>query len=143
MHQMRLAQPHAAVQKQWIESWARRLLRDTPGARMRHFVRLADDKRLERETRVERAGDVNSGFRFFLDVHSGFRVFVNRLRGHPDYRTSGIAYHEIDPAHRRILGLPQRCHTRAMTIAHPIAPKSGRQRNGDLIAVDPRESHWP
>jgi hypothetical protein len=61
MHQMRLAEADAAIEEQRVERRAaagRRRFRDAAGRGVGELVRLADDKILEGEARVERRRDL-------------------------------------------------------------------------------------
>ena len=143
MHQMGLAQSDTAVKKQRIETVACRLFRDATRACVCHFVGFSDHECIECETRIERGGDLIAGIRFFFGFHTRFHDFDGELRGHLDDRMRGVTDDEIDTAHGGILGLPQCVHARTVMIAHPVAHEAGGQTDGDLIAVQPGEGHWP
>ena len=143
VHEVRLAQTHAAIEEQRVEGDLIGL--GHPAGRcVRELVRLADDEILEREARVERRAEgvaVIGGHRRrrVLDFSGGFgcsdalgkRPVLGRARG---------IDHDLDAPHLGVHLIPDRGDAIGVILGDPVADKARGHRNADATAIDILES---
>ena len=138
---MRLAQADAAIEEQRVEARAGRLLGDPAGAGIGEFIGLADHEGVEGEAGIDR--QFRALIHPFLELRAPREAVLPARRGFRPVRPRGAmpADADVHPADRRILVVPQRIQSVAVSAAHPVAQEAGRQQDGDLIAVDAGEGH--
>ena len=134
LHQVRLAQANAAVEKERVERRGTALCHPA-GRRVRQFVRLADDKALEREPRIERRA---GHFAADMPGHGTCRLVLRLGRALPS-RFRSLLDRKLDPCHL-VPGLGQFTQDVVPEIPkHPVAHEGGRHVELGDAAFDPRE----
>ena len=129
MHQVGLAETHAAIEEQRVERHALGFGRDAPrAAAYRELVGLADDEVFEGEARVERRADlVPSVRRFpFLPRVGSAAARPGAAEGiaatYPAAMPKGRQVNDdVDPPDCRVLAAPERAQAVGVVRHHPIA----------------------
>ena len=138
VHEMRLAEPDAAIEEEGIERHgsvgADLRLGDATRRGMRQLVRLADDEILESEARIERRADV------FL-VRGNRRFRAPAAPPAPRRSAATRPRSNIDRGDARILGIPERADAVGVMRCNPIAQKPRRDRDFDAARLDPLQCH--
>jgi hypothetical protein len=157
VHQVRLAQPHAAIEEERVEAGLRRALRHAAGAGMGELVGLADDEGVEGEALVERHEPVvaqqavgRGGGRAPRQASMGAGAVVTFSASWAGSSTSAgdgglgagglhAQRHLADAGHLRLAGQPQPV---AVMVAHPVAEEAGRQVHEDGFVLDAGQVIW-
>ena len=161
MHEMSLAEPDPAIEKQGIERY-RVGLGHAPCRRIGQLVRLADDEILEGEAQVERRADVVAGRVDHIAAWLGLTRPQPGIRGgllagavacarfgiepvRPRARPLRHLHHDFDPPDLLVLFDPQQANAVGIIALHPIAHETGRNRHphGAAGCTDERERLEP
>ena len=133
MHQVGLAEPDAAVQKERVEGNGRRI-GDATRSGVGQLVRLADDEVLEREAGIERRAEL---------VESAARRRRARRRagtcgrfgdvGVADRFRCPLHDRDLDDAHRTHFLGPQETQALGKMVAHPVPHETRGRPDGELF----------
>ena len=141
VHEMGLAQSHAAVQEQRVEQH-RRGLGDAVGGGVGEFVGLADDEILEREAAIQRRAEVVVITSAIVSRcgpgRGGGVLLVGRRRG---LLVAFRLDENVDRADRRVLAVPQGEQPVRVVGHHPVAHETGGDGDSHLTVTHSAHGH--